>query len=514
MAISFHKGTDASWDLDNYHLYAPYAALNNRLWSDFFAADYEGYYNPLESIPYFLLRCVLLTSHPRLVAALAGLPYGILAVITVRLARVVLAGRPPWEALAAALLGLSGSTLLAEIGTPSGNIPAASFTLIGVLTVIGPAPPGAVTRGWLAPACAGLAIGCATGVKLTAAVFVPGLFLLAYRRIGAGRDLPVVALAYGAGILIGFTAAYGWWGYLLWQRFGDPFFPMLTSLFPTPWLPPNVSVHNVSFYPKTLLQWLFYPFFWLQGHGYVVIEQKIRDPRFAIAYLATAVMVARRWMGRLGPPPRAATGIHLFFWIGYAAWLLVFSYIHYALALEAITGIVIWSAVLPLMPKRAGQILLCAVLVFSLAVTNRYTLGKIPYSASLLEPGPPRLPTGSLVFMSGQPIGFMAYELRGDGISFIGLDRLVGVAPEIRAVEQALAAGRPAELLTNRPLDSTGLPIIDSELAPVGLMVTEQTCRPVAIKLKWTAAQPMLCHVASGRDVAGHGAISPSPAGR
>lgn len=515
MVLSVYKGTDASWDLDNYHLYAPYAALNGRLWPDFFAGDFEGYLNPLESIPYFILRFVLLTGQPRLVAALAGLPFGILAIITVRLARVVLADRPPWEALAAAVLGLSGSTLLSEIGTPSGDIPVASLTLLGVLAVIRPTRPGHVTRQWRAPACAGLAIGCAVGVKLTAAIFVPGLFLLACRRAAASRDLPVVAVAYAVGALAGFMVMYGWWGTLLWLRFGDPFFPMLTSLFPTPWLPPGLLVHDLRFYPKTLLEWAFFPFYWLHGGAHVVVDQSIRDPRFAIVFLASAAMIIGRWARRLGPPTRVIAGIYLFFWVSYVVWLLVFSYLRYGSALEAISGILIWTTLAPVLGRRAGQSLLCAILITCIVFTNRYSLGKISFGQSLLASPVPPLPAGSIVFMSGEPIGFMAYEMRGDAISFVGIDRLAGVRPEIQSVSQALSAGRPARLLTARALDSQGLAIIDAELAPVALTVTPASCQAIEVTVKWVAAPLELCQVAGGTGHAsGRGAISPSPTGQ
>src|ERR1700754_4216951 len=48
-------GKDTSWDFRNYHWYAPYAFLNNRLGIDVAVALQASYYNPFLDIPFYLL---------------------------------------------------------------------------------------------------------------------------------------------------------------------------------------------------------------------------------------------------------------------------------------------------------------------------------------------------------------------------------------------------------------------------------------------------------------------------
>src|SRR5579871_5364340 len=48
-------GKDTSWDFRNYHWYAPYAFLNNRLAIDVAVAHQASYYNPFLDIPFYLL---------------------------------------------------------------------------------------------------------------------------------------------------------------------------------------------------------------------------------------------------------------------------------------------------------------------------------------------------------------------------------------------------------------------------------------------------------------------------
>ena len=48
-------GKDTSWDFRNYHWYAPYAFLNNRMGIDVAVAHQASYYNPFLDIPFYLL---------------------------------------------------------------------------------------------------------------------------------------------------------------------------------------------------------------------------------------------------------------------------------------------------------------------------------------------------------------------------------------------------------------------------------------------------------------------------
>src|SRR5262245_2821872 len=77
-AASVGLGQDANWDLRNYHLYNPFAFLNDRFWVDLIPAGVQSTFNPLIDLPYFILATGPLASSPRVMAAVAGLPYGLL----------------------------------------------------------------------------------------------------------------------------------------------------------------------------------------------------------------------------------------------------------------------------------------------------------------------------------------------------------------------------------------------------------------------------------------------------
>ena len=112
-------GKDTSWDFRNYHWYAPYAFLNNRLGIDVAVAHQASYYNPYLDIPFYWLA-----THTRSWIALAvlGAVQGAnivpLYLMARRRLRVnVQAADIKLMAGALALLGLVGALTLTEFGT-------------------------------------------------------------------------------------------------------------------------------------------------------------------------------------------------------------------------------------------------------------------------------------------------------------------------------------------------------------------------------------------------------------
>jgi hypothetical protein len=52
-SYSIHLGVDQMWDLKNYHLYNPLAALDDRYLYDIAPAGLQSYYNPILDFPFF-----------------------------------------------------------------------------------------------------------------------------------------------------------------------------------------------------------------------------------------------------------------------------------------------------------------------------------------------------------------------------------------------------------------------------------------------------------------------------
>ncbi len=480
--LSMAFGTDSNWDLQNYHLYAPFALLNGRLGLDYFAGGFQGYFNPLADLPYFLLRRVFLSTHPVLVAGLAGLPYGAMAFLVIGIARALLPGERsaiPWAAFFAAGIGLSGATLVSEIGTSFGDIVSGDALLLGVLIALR-------RRTRWSPAALGAGLGAATALKFTAVIFAPGLALwmlaLAAGRRGAVRGL----LGFAAGGSGAFLLLWGWWGWTLWRHFHNPVFPLLGHLFVSPWSFP-VDVHDPRFFPRNVWQWVAYPFFWLQGRSFVATEGHLRDPRFALAYLALLAVALRAALPRVlsgelpgrNRPPASVIGLWLFAATSYLCWLIGFSILRYAVPLEALTGIVLATALRRLRPGWAGPRVLGLVLLACLLATRPMGWGRIAYGRHIVEAPLPVLPARAMVFIIGAPLGFVVPSLATPERRFVRLDFLAGTSPEVAVVHAAIADGTKLFVLTDFPPDAGGAAGLAKALAPLALTVEPADCQPV-----------------------------------
>ena len=246
--ISLGQGQDRNWDLLNYHLCNAFSFLRGRFARDLYPVAEQSYFNPLLDVPYYLLAVDWLPNMPRLVAFLAGLPFGLLIVVLLRIARALLPAidaADAWLAPLATAFGMTGSATWSEIGTTYGDMPVAVVVLCGLLVLLqplrrDPIAPGAATG--RTTFLSGLLFGCAAGLKPTACIFAPGAVLaLAVTAGGVRRALcgaTVFCLAWAVGVAL----VYGWWGWLLYHRLATRSFrcsatSSLLHGFPRPPLP-------------------------------------------------------------------------------------------------------------------------------------------------------------------------------------------------------------------------------------------------------------------------------------
>lgn len=462
MVLSLIDRTDANWDLQNYHLYDPWALLHGRLGADYFVAAYQSYFNPAADVPYYIVKYLLAPGAPRLAAMLAGLPYGLLVFFVVRLAARFVTG--PHAAFFAAFAGVTGTATLSEVGTSFDDILVADFLLGAMLCLLAEGRRPAVA--------AGLLCGIGAALKLTAGLFaVPlGLMLVALPAQRRWTRLVLFGLATAAG----FLAAYGWWGWLLWRHFGNPVYPLFSSFFPNVWAVPT-NGQDTRFFPKTLLQWLAYPFFWLQGKPGIVAELPVRDPRFAFSYLAAAGAIAAMACRRR--PDRRTLALWLFIVSGYIIWLRGFSILRYALPLEVLSGVFIATVLQTLWPGRRIALPLALLAAFCLAISEPMDWGHIGYDESLVSTPVPSLPPETLLLTQGGPVGFVLPSLSPAPPHIIALLCLRAGTPEWARLHTLLNRHPPVWLLTSDR--ATQASLMAARLSALGLRLTGNGCRPV-----------------------------------
>ncbi len=418
--ISVLLGQDANWDLRNYHLYNPYALLHGRIGFDLLPAGIQSTFNPTLDIPYYWLATGPLSHAPRVLAALAGLPFGLLVYLELRLATWAL-GKPaglgrvlPWLA---AIMGGSAAATASEIGTTFNDIPLAALLLGGLLMAL-PGPGLPSRRALLG---AGALLGAAVALKPTAAIFTPGLaaaLLLMWPR----RAAPFATLCAGA--LAAFVLLAGPWAFTLYRLYDNPVFPLMNALFRSEWYPP-IDLVDARFRPGTLARALAHPFRWASTNAMLATEPPFRDARIAVALCAIAPLALAAWYSRLAEPRRILAVLAAFS-IGLALWLPTLSILRYALVLEAFAAILIVAALrtLALWALRlpgAGEAAVALALGLLLWHTRAPDWWRVPYRRTVFDVEPIHLPPGALIVAINAPVAMVLPFLDAPGHRAIGL---------------------------------------------------------------------------------------------
>lgn len=425
---SIGRGPDASWDLRNYHLYLPYALFNGRASIDLFPATIVGFVNPLVDIPSYLLR-IAFNQRPNTLSFLLSLPFSAGAFLAYRIALSILPADITWRraaAFMAALIGLTGIGAYSTIGSSEGEALPAFFTLLGLLLTMSAI---STTRlQWYRWGAAGVCCGIAVGLKLTEASYAVGLFAgITLFADALWRNRACAALAYVGGGIIGAALSGGWWWTAMLIKFGNPFFPFYNNIFHSPWFPP-IRLGADYLHPSTLLQTLFYPFYWALSVQELTWEAPSREPRFAIAYVAVVVAVAamllrRDFDGRATPAARRSRLFLVFLVTSYALWQQLFSVYRYLYPLEVTIALPLLIAAMHLQRTRSAlpataALAAALVLCLSTSVYVNTQHARPAHVAAFVDM--PELPPGAMVILlDSSPMAFVAAFARPD-IRFMG----------------------------------------------------------------------------------------------
>ncbi len=489
--ISIALGQDKSWDLQNYHLYNAFAWLRHR--HDVDIAQSQSFLNPILDVPLYLLTLTFAHA-PRAVAFCMGLPYGVLAFFTCRVALRLFGGQRENVAAAAiaALFGLTGTAAASQIGLATNEIPVAALVVAGfdfLLIAIITRPPR------LTPlVVAGLLTGLAVGGKLTALPYAIGLALAALAGLPPRRWL-IATLAIGAGGALGTALTGGFWMGHLYAFYGNPIFPYDNNIFQSPWAGPW-GYNDVRFFPRFTLQAIFYPFWWARLNTMTVTESPFADPRFAILFLAAPIAllaaIFRRRLRALVPPPQWRA--LLVFWLAsYGLWEKLFSIYRYTIPLEITGGMLFVGAIRALRPAyprltTAAAAILTAGLAFASTYPN---WGHMPFQAEAVPVTLPVMPPRSLVVsITPAAVSFLAVRAPKQTV-FVGTNGNF-VVPDTSLIWRQIASTittwkGPIEIVESVPGNQVARDIVAAEF---NLAATDQ-CQ--TILAAWNGNGLRLC---------------------
>jgi len=423
-ALSVAMGTDRNWDLRNYHVYGPYAWLRGRLFFDLAPAQVQSFFNPTLYIPHQALFFAL-QGAPRLFAFLMGLPAGLFGFIMLRIAwdhaaQIQGRGALAWASAAVAgALGLTGAAVLPGVGLSSFDVLVAvplelAYWLVLRETLRRDAGQGLRLRPLV---IAGATAGLAVGLKLTALPFAAAIGLMILALLGLRA-----AIAAGIAMAAGFLLGFGPFAWHLWQATGNPVFPLYNNVFRSPeWLPQHFA--DERFLPRSWLQGIFYPFWWLTTNSGLVTELRMRDPRMALCYLAWVVLAVVLITQRRFKGARAlwlALGVSA---LSYAVWAGMFGIYRYIVFLEALAAVLIMLALILALPRRPILRLACfaALTAVAIPVTVHPNWGHGRHGARILDvEAMPVRPGDLVVSVDDAPMSYLVPLMPPD-IRAIGL---------------------------------------------------------------------------------------------
>jgi hypothetical protein len=432
-AMSLSLGQDFNIDQLHYHFYLGWSLVAGRLDRDIAPAGIGTYLNPVLHVPTYLGIAYL---PPRLFGFLLGALHGLNAFLAYRLAAHVLEGRR-WKQGLAAVAGLVaalGPGALTLLGTTFGDNLASLPALAALLVLVGgAAAEGAGRVSGPRSVLVGALAGLATGLKLTLVVF--HVALAAAVAVLALRDRSArLPLAFVLGSLLGGLASGGYWALQLWQRFGNPVFPMANAVFQSPYHQPANFIDE-RWRARGLHDLWFAPAEMAARRTGRFQEIPFRDPRYLVLLgTATAAALCRLLRGRLSRArvSRASCLVLVYWFTAYVVWLWLFCYYRYFALGELLAPVAI-VALLKVFarPRRLAPAWLALAAVIAIGSSGS-SWGRIPWSDSWYRVRLPKTASArdAAVVVDGAYLSFVLPSFPPE-TRFFGVRQLSGLAPLI-----------------------------------------------------------------------------------
>ncbi|MCX5848706.1 MAG: hypothetical protein NTW65_04590 [Deltaproteobacteria bacterium] len=343
-------GQDTNFDLRNYHLYNPYAFLNNRLSFDLAPSGLQTYLNPFLDVVYFFAISHL---RPRTVGFLIGFIQGLNFILVYSISNHVL-NECKWKnvySLILAMGGLLSVGFLSEVGTILNDSMVAVILLMSLWMIISSVDKLEDDQRSFIPLlmCSGILAGIGCALKLTTSIYALAM-CLAFFALPVRWDRKIkMSFLFGLSVLLGLLVAGGYWMFEVWSLFGNPLFPMFNNIFHGP-LAEIVPMRDLRFLPNTFFEKVFYPALFTVNPGRVS-ELKYEQVSWLFAYVAVLALLTDRFVKIFKKDSdqcsrNSAQGFLLaFFCISYVLWLNIFGIYRYLILAEILIPLLLFIAV-------------------------------------------------------------------------------------------------------------------------------------------------------------------------
>lgn len=410
LCMTFTGEKDLTVDAWMYHYYSGSQLFDNRIGQDYFAASAQGYFNPLVHVPFAVM--VWLDWPDYLIAAvlvgLCSLTFILLLLFYQKVLGLVRA-----DLFVAMLLSLLSGIVWCAVGTSTADLYIQLLPLVALYCLFQGRDAHRAEMLYVS----GLCWGMAAGLKLSVLIYAPAVASLLSYWVATGQHKGRVLLIVPCTVLLGFLLSFGWWGWQLYERFGNPFFPHFNTWF----LSPDYTTQPLTdgrFLSVDGLKQALLPFRIALSEPFVYLEVLAPDLKPAIFVLATTVMLVRGLYRRtlsVGEEFVAFVFVSLWFWV------FISGNGRYAILLFLLMGGAIFVLFKEFFSKKVSLILLCILIVLQGAVVSmvgNFNFGMKPWGTTWYNTKLQHRFDNQLVLRGGgNPLSAMFVRALGEGSS-------------------------------------------------------------------------------------------------
>lgn len=374
--LSIMQGQDASWDLQNYHLYNAYAFLNDRLNFDLAPAGMQSYFNPFLDVVYFgMVRHIAPWTVGFILGFVHGLNFIVLLHICKYCVRSINKQYTRW-AVIIAFMCIFSVCFLSELGTIYWDNVVSLFILTSLLIVI--ASMGSILSGKRSSlyiiVLAGVIAGMGAGLKLVAFPYVTSLFLSFFLLALTWKRKWLYASVFLGALVIGSLLTDGVWLWRIWCQTGNPVFPMMNNIFHGA-MAPGVPVHDVRNLPKNFFEEIFFPIiitvnpFRIGDHHYIPQISWLIVYMLSVSFFLykLACCIYNKSSKPLSPEVKF---LFSFFWISFLIWLNMLGGYRYLVTIEMLIPLVLFVLVLSVLEFDLLTPVVMGLMLFLVTVFN------------------------------------------------------------------------------------------------------------------------------------------------
>ena len=494
--LALAKGQDGNWDLRNYHLYNPWAWLNDRLTTDLAPAGLQSYFNPLVDVPYFLM--IQWLPGP-LVGFLLGTLHGLVAIPLFYACRLCLDAESDIDRKAfwLTVAGLLGIATLAGVGNTMGDHLTALPVMAAAVILLKYHPVGP-ERSLTTLLMGGGLLGLAVALKLTNAIYVAGAcgaLLAAFSSRLPERLL--AATTVGLASIAVFALVAGPWHWQLWQELGNPLFPQFNAWFQSP-LAPETMVADQRWQPDTWLETSIWPLL-IAADPSRAGDKPLPQIVFAVLFILFLLWPIARAIA--GPAERRTPAVSsqqvfllTFIGVAFVLWTLLFGVYRYLVPLELVAPLAIWILTPRVWPRPGAQRLRfwLVVVVTAFAVVNFTTWGTRPWAVTTVQVESPALEAPSetaFILPAGEPISWMLPWLPPES-TYVSLGRMPETKAYVARARRILARHDSIQVLvyTHQRQGARRVERLNERLARWGIERADALCNLLAYAVEFSGS--------------------------